>query len=71
MPPAPKNVPWRLVALGLVLGGLLAAGALALTWPDDAAPSAAADPGPGAHEMDADARCAHMPEHCAEGGEAT
>lgn len=49
------------LALGLAVAGL--AIALAETGGDDAPP--AADDG-GAHDgaMDADARCAHMPEHC-------
>lgn len=68
MPPGPKNL--RHVLLGLALGGLLAAGALALTWPDAAPappPATAEDPdAAGEHNMSADARCAHMPEHCAE-----
>lgn len=66
----PMNLSWRHAALGLVLGALLAGGALAAAeWlaADDAAPPAGA---PGAspapdHGLDADARCAHMPEHCA------
>lgn len=60
----PKNLP--LILLGFALGGLLAAGALALTWPD--APEhpprplvTFEDP---AHNMSEDEQCAHMPEHC-------
>lgn len=63
----PTTLSWRHAALGLVLGALLAGGALALAgWVADAPTSSAppAAPTPGDHDMDADARCAHMPEHC-------
>lgn len=68
----PKNVSWRLAALGLLVGVLAAAGALALV---SLATPAAPSPAPAAQDdaphgdMAADARCAHMPEHCPpEGG---
>lgn len=69
--PSPKNLSWRLVALGLLLGGLLAAGALWATWPDEPAdgretPRVLVEPHDDA--MTANERCAHMPEHCEEGG---
>jgi len=54
-----------LLAAALALAG--AAVALALERADEA-PPAARDAS--SHAMEADARCAHMPEHCARGGAA-
>lgn len=74
LPPS-KDLSWRHAALGLALGALLAAGALALVEaaPDDApAPEGPAAPTTdAAHDMDEDARCAHMPEHCPPAGGAS
>lgn len=66
----PKNVSsWRLALVGLLAGLVLAGAALALlAAAPDADPAEGADAGtPYDHDeppMDADERCAHMPEHC-------
>lgn len=76
-----KNVSsWRLALVGLLAGLVLAGAALALLADmPDPAPAAAGDDAGAAFDhddppMDADERCAHMPEHCApptqEGGRA-
>jgi hypothetical protein len=68
------NLSWRHAALGLVVGALLAGGALALAeWATDAPPAAQeprTEDAPAGHEMDTDTQCAHMPEHCPPGGSA-
>lgn len=69
----PWTFSWRHAALGLVLGALLAGGALAaVEWAGgspDAAPSAPTPSDDPDHAMGADDPCAHMPEHCPPDGE--
>lgn len=61
-----KSLRWA-IGLGLLAAALLVAGVVALTAPDGPDAPAGSAP-PGEHVMDEDARCAHMPEHCAGGG---
>lgn len=61
--PSPRQKALVLLAAGLVLTAGIVAAAIAL---EPVEPSVA-EPEDDAHDMAADERCAHMPEHCEEG----